>query len=91
MPLLVIGFLLTLFLKEVKLSNEAGMVARGEAVAAGGAPVPAADPSTDDVTSAADDEREQVLLDADGHPADGSAASGERAADDTAQARPSVS
>lgn len=90
-PLLVIGFLLTLFLKEVKLSNEAGMVARGEAVAAGGAPVPAADPSSGDETPAADDEREPVLLDADGHPADGSAASGERTADDTAQARPSVS
>ncbi|WNM24995.1 MDR family MFS transporter [Demequina capsici] len=35
-PLVVIGFVLTLFLREVKLSDEAGMVARGEAVAAGG-------------------------------------------------------
>ncbi|WP_448059948.1 MDR family MFS transporter [Cellulomonas hominis] len=32
-PLLVVGFLLTLFLREVKLSDVAGMVARGEAVA----------------------------------------------------------
>ena len=61
------------------------------AVAAGGAPVPAVDPGTDDVTPASDDEREPVLLDADGHPADSSAASGERTTDDTAQARPSVS
>jgi len=43
------------------------------------------------VTPASDDEREPVLLDADGHPADSSAASGERTTDDTAQARPSVS
>ncbi|MDM8083575.1 MDR family MFS transporter [Cellulomonas cellasea] len=33
-PLVVVAFVLTLFLREVKLSNEAGMVARGEAVAA---------------------------------------------------------
>ncbi|QAY70531.1 MDR family MFS transporter [Xylanimonas protaetiae] len=33
-PLVLIGFVLALFLREVKLSNEAGMVARGEAVAA---------------------------------------------------------
>lgn len=33
-PLLAIGFVLTLFLKEVTLSDVAGMVARGEAVAA---------------------------------------------------------
>ena len=32
-PLLVLGFVLTLFLREVKLSDVAGMVARGEAVA----------------------------------------------------------
>lgn len=32
-PLLVLGFVLALFLREVKLSGEAGMVARGEAVA----------------------------------------------------------
>jgi EmrB/QacA subfamily drug resistance transporter len=31
-PLVAIGLVLALFLKEVKLSNEAGMVARGEAV-----------------------------------------------------------
>jgi EmrB/QacA subfamily drug resistance transporter len=40
-PLLAIGFVLTLFLKEVTLSDVAGMVARGEAVAA-----PRADTST---------------------------------------------
>jgi EmrB/QacA subfamily drug resistance transporter len=33
-PLVLIGFVLALFLREVKLSDEAGMVARGEAVAA---------------------------------------------------------
>lgn len=33
-PLVLLGLALALFLKEVKLSNEAGMVARGEAVAA---------------------------------------------------------
>ncbi|MFJ2300458.1 MDR family MFS transporter [Oerskovia paurometabola] len=32
-PLVVVGFVLALFLKEVKLSGEAGMVARGEAIA----------------------------------------------------------
>jgi len=32
-PLLALGFVLTLFLREVKLSDVAGMVARGEAVA----------------------------------------------------------
>ncbi|SDC67085.1 drug resistance transporter, EmrB/QacA subfamily [Sanguibacter gelidistatuariae] len=36
-PLLAIGFVFTLFLREVKLSNEAGMVARGEAVSVEGA------------------------------------------------------
>ncbi len=34
-PLVVVGLVLALFLKEVKLSNEAGMVARGEAVMEG--------------------------------------------------------
>ncbi|MFI2752782.1 MDR family MFS transporter [Cellulomonas sp. P22] len=32
-PLVLVAFVLTLFLREVKLSDEAGMVARGEAVA----------------------------------------------------------
>ncbi|MBX9246456.1 MFS transporter [Actinotalea ferrariae] len=49
-PVLALGFLLTLFLKEVALSDVAGMVARGEAVAgddvrAGQATVPAAAPA----------------------------------------------
>ncbi|MFI2363196.1 MDR family MFS transporter [Promicromonospora sp. NPDC019610] len=34
-PLVVVGLVLALFLKEVKLSNQAGMVARGEAVMEG--------------------------------------------------------
>jgi hypothetical protein len=42
-PLLALGFVLTLFLREVKLSDVAGMVARGEATAAPAAPA-AADP-----------------------------------------------
>ncbi len=33
-PIVLVGFVLTLFLREVKLSTEAGMVARGEAVMA---------------------------------------------------------
>lgn len=32
-PIIVLGFVLTLFLREVKLSDKAGLVARGEAVA----------------------------------------------------------
>lgn len=40
-PLLAIGFVLTLFLREVTLSDVAGMVARGEAVAGGSAGTPA--------------------------------------------------
>ncbi|RYV51760.1 MDR family MFS transporter [Pengzhenrongella frigida] len=36
-PLLAFGFVLTLFLREVKLSDVAGMVARGEAIADDGA------------------------------------------------------
>ncbi|NMR19608.1 MDR family MFS transporter [Cellulomonas fimi] len=36
-PLIALGFVLTLFLREVKLSDVAGMVARGEAVADRGA------------------------------------------------------
>ncbi|MFE7506377.1 MDR family MFS transporter [Promicromonospora sp. NPDC057488] len=36
-PLVVVGLVLALFLKEVKLSNQAGMVARGEAVMEGAA------------------------------------------------------
>ena len=37
-PLVLVGFVLALFLREVKLSDEAGMVARGEAVAVPTAP-----------------------------------------------------
>lgn len=36
-PLVLVGFVLALFLREVKLSDQAGMVARGEAVATPGA------------------------------------------------------
>ncbi|MCK0110682.1 MFS transporter [Ornithinimicrobium sp. F0845] len=44
-PLLALGFLLTLFLKEIKLSDIAGMVARGEAVTEPPAPVLDGDPA----------------------------------------------
>ena len=43
-PLVLIGLVLALFLKEVKLSDVAGMVARGEAVAADGSGVEDASP-----------------------------------------------
>jgi len=56
-PLLALGFLLTLFLKEIKLSDIAGMVARGEAVTE----VP--------VVSHADEPEELVTTVADGDPA----------------------
>lgn len=42
-PLVLVGLVLAIFLKEVKLSDVAGMVARGEAVAADGSGVAAAD------------------------------------------------
>ncbi|WP_425954532.1 MDR family MFS transporter [Xylanimonas sp. McL0601] len=48
-PLMLVGFVLALFLREVKLSNEAGMVARGEAVAA---PRADADAPADEVAPA---------------------------------------
>ena len=35
-PVILVGFVLALFLREVKLSDVAGMVARGEALAADG-------------------------------------------------------
>ena len=53
-PLLALGFVLTLFLTEVRLSDVAGMVARGEAVAA---PVPGA---AAPVPPARDDDGEPV-------------------------------
>jgi EmrB/QacA subfamily drug resistance transporter len=46
-PLVAIGLVLALFLKEVKLSNEAGMVARGEAVMEDTAEDTAEDKETD--------------------------------------------
>lgn len=52
-PLLAIGFVLTLFLKEVKLSDVAGMVARGEAVGA----APAAATSAQDQPSASSQDK----------------------------------
>ncbi len=51
-PLVVVAFVLTLFLREVKLSNEAGMVARGEAVAAAPAGQAAEEPAPVLVTGA---------------------------------------
>jgi MFS family permease len=48
-PILAVGFLLALFLREVPLSTEAAMVSRGEAVAEGhGVPQP---PETDEVSA----------------------------------------
>ncbi|HEY8720962.1 MDR family MFS transporter [Pengzhenrongella sp.] len=61
-PLLVVGFVLTLFLREVKLSDVAGMVARGEALADpghrlpdDGGHVPAADARPADGAQPADE------------------------------------
>jgi len=44
-PVLALGFVLTLFLREVKLSSVAGMVARGEAVADHGSLIEGARPA----------------------------------------------
>jgi EmrB/QacA subfamily drug resistance transporter len=52
-PLLAAGFVLTLFLREVKLSDVAGMVARGEAVMEGSATPTVAGPETVSVGAAA--------------------------------------
>lgn len=46
-PLVALGLVLALFLREVALSDVAGMVARGEAVADGGRAGAAADPSVE--------------------------------------------
>ena len=46
-PVLLIGFVLALFLKEVPLSTEAGMVSRGEAVTGPGTAGVASDPAFD--------------------------------------------
>ncbi|WP_125775133.1 MDR family MFS transporter [Antribacter gilvus] len=56
-PLVLVGFVLALFLKEIKLSGEAGMVARGEAVAA---------PSTGETLVVPDDASD--LTDSTGEP-----------------------
>ncbi|GGM22405.1 MDR family MFS transporter [Promicromonospora citrea] len=54
-PLVVVGLVLALFLKEVKLSNEAGMVARGEAVVEGAAaPTAGAAPADDEAGACAE-------------------------------------
>ncbi len=54
-PVIAVGFVLALFLREVKLSDVAGMVARGEAVAADGA-VPAAGGIVDELSAPAHDD-----------------------------------
>ncbi len=54
-PLLALGFVLTLFLKEVRLSDVAGMVARGEAVTEAPAAVAAPSGQTVSVGAAEDD------------------------------------
>ena len=60
-PLVLVGLVLALYLKEVKLSDVAGMVARGEAVAAdggsndeGAGAAPAADAADDDALEPVD-------------------------------------
>jgi EmrB/QacA subfamily drug resistance transporter len=59
-PLVAVGLVLALFLKEVKLSNEAGMIARGEAVMEDGA----ADSAADSTEGAAGDDAGRAARDA---------------------------
>lgn len=59
-PVVALGFVLTLFLREVRLSETAGLVARGEAVAADDAPsgtLPGGDEPADDVVGVTEDGR----------------------------------
>jgi EmrB/QacA subfamily drug resistance transporter len=58
-PLVAVGLVLALFLKEVKLSNEAGMVARGEAVMEDAAGASAA---SDGASDAADGKETDTLV-----------------------------
>jgi len=54
-PLVAVGLVLALFLKEVKLSNEAGMIARGEEVMEDSAADSAEDAAGEDAGRAAGD------------------------------------
>jgi EmrB/QacA subfamily drug resistance transporter len=65
-PLLAIGFVLTLFLREVKLSDVAGMVARGEATAGDAALPTDAAPATVGAPAAAGTSAPRVADDATG-------------------------
>jgi len=59
-PVVALGFVLTLFFREVRLSETAGLVARGEAVAADDAPsgtLPGGDEPADDVVGVTEDGR----------------------------------
>lgn len=59
-PVVALGFVLTLFLREVRLSETAGLVARGEAVAADDAPsgtLPGGGEPADDVVGVTEDGR----------------------------------
>ncbi|KQY44611.1 MDR family MFS transporter [Cellulomonas sp. Root137] len=55
-PVIAVGFVLALFLREVKLSDVAGMVARGEALAADGSGVASASGIIDELSASPHDE-----------------------------------
>ncbi|KRD41609.1 MFS transporter [Cellulomonas sp. Root930] len=55
-PVIAVGFVLALFLREVKLSDVAGMVARGEALAADGSGVASASGIIDELSASPRDE-----------------------------------
>lgn len=75
-PLVLLGFVLALFLREVRLSDVAGMVARGEAVAAGDAGSTAST-AADELDEVPLDEHDVVLAGARVDGAEPSAASDE--------------
>ena len=63
-PLVVVGLVLALFLREVRLSDVAGMVARGEAVAAPAAAARAAhgDQAPESIEGDEDSERADIVV-----------------------------
>lgn len=61
-PLVAVGLVLALFLKEVKLSNEAGMIARGEAVMEDAAAPAAGDDAEGAAGDAAKDKETDTLV-----------------------------
>jgi hypothetical protein len=60
-PVILVGFVLALFLREVKLSGVAGMVARGEALAADGTGAAAQATVVDELTASAAEPAIEVL------------------------------